>query len=171
MSEAGPKGSSRRGAAKRDVRPIESPAGIFGVRERADYGAEIVVTLSRQLAARYGRRERLTRRGLSPPTGRLRLMREPSDAQGVRSRRRGAVPSKARRYCRRVSSDPDGRLDALLSHAEPDAPRARARTAAAGVGAAFGLGVIWVVLVGAAAAAAGAFVLWVVLPILHSGAW
>jgi hypothetical protein len=68
-----------------------------------------------------------------------------------------------------VSSD--DRLDALLSDEEPEAPHARARRAAAGIASAFGLGLIWVIVVGAVAAAVGAFVLWVVLPILHSGAW
>jgi hypothetical protein len=75
------------------------------------------------------------------------------------------------RYCQRVSSDPDDRLDALLSDEEPDAPHARARRAAAGVASAFGLAVIWLIALAVVAGAVGFVVLRVVLPIVYGGAW
>lgn len=70
-----------------------------------------------------------------------------------------------------MSSDPDDRREALLSDEEPEAPNVRARRAAAGVAAAFGLAVIWLIGLGLVAGCVGYVVLWVVLPFMHSGAW
>jgi hypothetical protein len=70
-----------------------------------------------------------------------------------------------------VSSDPDHRPDALLSDAEPEAPHARARRAAAGVAATFGLAVIWLIAVTVVVGAVGFVVLRFVLPLVYSGAW
>ena len=70
-----------------------------------------------------------------------------------------------------MSSDPDYELDSLLSDAEPEAPNARARRAAAGVASAFGLALIWLVALAVVAAAVGYFVLFVWLGLLHSPVW
>jgi hypothetical protein len=76
----------------------------------------------------------------------------------------------AERYCRRVSSDPDDRLDALLSDQEPEVPHDRARRAAAGVASAFGLVGIWLVVLAVVIGAMGFVVLHFVLPLLFAGA-
>jgi hypothetical protein len=69
-----------------------------------------------------------------------------------------------------VSSDPGDRLEALLFDEEPEAPHARQRRAAAGVASAFGLVVIWLVVLAAVIGGVGFVVLRVVLPFLHAGA-
>jgi hypothetical protein len=68
-------------------------------------------------------------------------------------------------------SDPDDRLDSLLSEAEPEAPHARARRAVAGVASAFGLAGIWLAVLTVLIGGVGFVVLRFVLPIIYGGAW